>query len=307
VKFLSLVAALLLEQMRPLSLGNPVRQAFERYAAALERRFNAGQHGQGVVAWLLAVGPVVLVTVLIAHALHAVNPLLAWIFNIAVLYVTMGFRELSHYFRDIVQALREGNHDRARESLALWRGQNAQTLTPAEIARVSIEAGLVSAHRHLFGPIAAFVVLGPGGAMLYRTAEILSENWGRRREPETGDFGGFARRFFFWLDWLPSRLTAASFAIVGNFEDAVYCWRTQAVSAGGVDDALLLASGGGAIGVRLGGGPLQQGEEVTFAPELGLGDEADADYMQSAAGLLWRALVLWLFLIFIVTVAHSLG
>jgi hypothetical protein len=29
--------------------------------------------------------------------------------------------------------------------------------------------------------------------------------------------------------------------------------------------------------------------------------------MQSAAGLLWRALVLWLFLIFIVTVAHSLG
>jgi cobalamin biosynthesis protein CobD/CbiB len=307
VKFLSLVVALLLEQMRPLSLGNPVRQAFELYAAALERHFNAGQHGQGVVAWLLAIVPVVLVTALIAHALHAVNPLLAWIFNIAVLYVTMGFRELSHYFRDIVQALREGDHERARESLLRWRGENTQTLMPAEIARISIETGLVSAHRHLFGPIAAFVVLGPGGAMLYRTAAILSEKWGRHREAETGDFGDFARRFFFWLDWLPSRLTAASFAIVGNFEDAVYCWRTQAVSPAGVDDALLLASGGGAIGVRLGGSPLQQSEEVAFGPELGLGDEADADYMQSAAGLLWRALVLWLFLIFIVTVAHSLG
>jgi adenosylcobinamide-phosphate synthase len=305
--FLSLLAALLLEQMRPLRLGNPVHQAFEQYAAGLERRFNAGEQGQGVAAWLLAMVPVVLATVLIAHALHTVNPLLAWVFNIAVLYVSMGFRELSHHFRDIMQALRDGDYERARDVLARWRGGSTQALTPAEVARVSIEAALVGAHRHLFGPIAAFVVLGPGGAMLYRCAATLSERWGRRHEPEAGDFGDFARRFFFWLDWLPSRLTAASFAIVGNFEDAVYCWRTQAVSAGNVDHALLLASGGGAVGVRLGSSALQGSEEVVIGPELGLGEEADADYMQSAAGLLWRALVLWLFLIFIVTVAHSLG
>jgi adenosylcobinamide-phosphate synthase len=307
LKFLSLIAALLLEQMRPLRLGNPVQQVFEAYAAALERHFNAGQRGQGVAAWLLAVVPVVLVTVLVAHALHAVNPLLAWAFNIAVLYATMGFRELSHSFRDIMHALREGDVERAREALTRWSGRSTQALTPSEIARVSIENGLLSAHRHLFGPIAAFVVLGPGGAVLYRTAAILSERWGWRPDSEGGDFGEFAARFFSGLDWLPSRLTAASFAIVGNFEDAVYCWRTQAVSAAGVNHALLLASGGGAIGVRLGSAPLQEGEEITFAPELGLGEEADADYMQSAAGLLWRALVLWLFLIFIVTVAHSLG
>jgi cobalamin biosynthesis protein CobD/CbiB len=320
LKFLSLIAALLLEQMRPLPLGNPVQLAFERYAAALEAHFNAGERHHGVIAWLLAVVPVVAATVLIAHALHAVNPLLGWAWNIAVLYVAMGFRAFGEYFRQIIQALREGDHAKARECLVRWQGEATLASSPMEVARVSIENGLVSAHLHVFGPIAAFVVLGPGGAMLYRTAAILGTTWGRRRDPESGDFGEFARRFFYWLDWLPARLTAASFAIVGNFEDAVYCWRTQAMTSAGAEHALLLASGGGAIGVRLGAsavyveGDVRPGESaahedanVRLGSEFGLGDEADVDYMQSAVGLLWRALVLWLFLIFLVTVAHSLG
>jgi cobalamin biosynthesis protein CobD/CbiB len=307
LKFFSLLAVLLLEQLRPLRRDNPARDAFERYAAALERHFNAGQPHHGVVAWLLAVVPVVLATLLVAHLLHAVNPLLAWVWNIVVLYVTMGFREFSHDYREIVQTLREGDHEKARECLRRWRGEATPASTPAEVARVSIESALVLAHRHVFGPLAAFVVLGPGGAMLYRTAEILHERWGHRRDPDSADFGTFARRFFLWLDWLPARLTAASFAIVGNFEDAVYCWRTQATPAAGVEHALLLASGGGAIGVRLGGGAVPEAGDVRLRPELGLGEEADVDYMHSAVGLLWRALVLWLFLIFIVTVAHSLG
>jgi cobalamin biosynthesis protein CobD/CbiB len=307
LKFLSLLAALLFEQMRPLRPGNPLQQAFDRYATALERHFNAGQQQHGVLAWLLAVVPVVLATVLIAQVLGAVNPLLAWAWNIAVLYVTMGFREFSDDYREISRALREGNPERARECLRRWRGQATQAFTPTEVARVAIESALVSSHRHVFGPIAAFVVLGPGGAMLYRTAAILAESWGSRRDPDAGHFGDFARRFFFWLDWLPVRLSAASFAIVGNFEDAVYCWRTQAIAASDLQDALLLASGGGAIGVRLGEGSVREDGDTRFRPELGLGEEADVDYMQSAGGLLWRALVLWLFLIFIVTVAHSLG
>jgi cobalamin biosynthesis protein CobD/CbiB len=307
LKFLSLLAALLLEQMRPLPLGNPVQQAFERYAAALEARFNAGERHHGVAAWLLAVVPVVVATVLVAQALHAVNPLLGWAWNIAVLYVTMGFREFSDYFREIIQALREGNQEKARECLLRWRGEPTQAFTPADVARVSIENGLTSSHRHVFGPIAAFVVLGPGGAMLYRTAAILRDTWGRQGNPESADFGDFARRFFFWLDWLPMRLTAASFAIVGNFEDAVYCWRTQAVTGSEAEHVLLLASGAGAIGVRLGNGAVREEGGTRFEPELGLGEEADVDHMQSAVGLLWRTLVLWVFLIFLVTVAHSLG
>ena len=43
----SLIAALLLEHLRPLGGGNPVSLAFTRYANYLERHFNAGQNVHG--------------------------------------------------------------------------------------------------------------------------------------------------------------------------------------------------------------------------------------------------------------------
>ncbi len=307
MKFLSLLAALLLEQMRPLRQGNPIQAAFERYASALERQLNAGQHFHGAMAWLLAAVPVALVTIIVSCLAGAASPILAWAWSIGILYLTMGFRQFSHYFTEIIRALREGDETTARQYIARWRGESAAELTPAEVARVSIELALVGAHRHVFGPIAWFAVLGPAGAIIYRMAAILAEKWGpSRAEPEFGEFGLFAQRFFFWYDWIPVRLTAASFAIVGNFEDAIYSWRTQAIAWAARGHGIILASGAGALGVRL-GGMLRQGASAQYRPELGLGDEADVDYMQSAVGLIWRALVLWMFLLFIITVAHSLG
>jgi adenosylcobinamide-phosphate synthase len=306
VKFLALLVALLLEQMRPLREGNPVYGGYERYATMLERELNAGQHHHGAIAWVLAVGPLALVTIAVYYALHAVSPMLAWVWNIGVLYLTMGFRQFSHYFTEILHALREPDVAKARAYLTRWQGSPADEFTPAEVARVSIELALVGSHRHVFGPIVWFIVLGPVGPVVYRASSVLAEKWGRRRDPEFGDFGMFSQKAFFWLDWLPARLTAASFAVVGNFEDAIYCWRTQALAWARGAHGIILASGGGALGVKL-GDALHHDGAMRFRPELGLGEEADVDYMQSAVGLIWRALVLWMFLVLVVTVAHSLG
>jgi len=306
MKFLALVAALLLEQARPLRRDNPVHAGFRRYAALLERHFNAGQFRHGAAAWMLAGVPVVLATVLAFRVLYGVNALLGLLWSIAVLYVTMGFRQFSHDFTDIQRALRAGDLSAARERLGKWRGESAGEFTAGEIARVAIEQGLLASHRHVFGTIAWFAVLGPAGAVLYRISAVLAEEWGARADPETAEFGRFARRAFFWLDWLPARATAASFAIVGNFEDAIYCWRTQAAAWATRAHGVILASGGGALGVRL-GDVLHQHGALLFRPEAGTGEEADADYMESAVGLVWRSLVLWMFLVLIVTIAYSLG
>ena len=304
--FLSLIAALLLEQVRPLRQGNRVYLLFTRYAMSIERHFNGGQFRHGVIGWLLAVLPLVVVAFAVYLLLFRLSPWLAWLWNVTVLYLTMGFRQFSHYFTDIMEALREGRLDVARDYLGRWRGESAAEFSANEIARVAIELGLISSHRHVFGTVACFIALGPAGAVLYRLAAMLGEKWGLRGDAEFGHFGRFAERFFFWLDWLPSRLTAVSFAIVGNFEDAVYCWRTQALSWAVPSHGIILASGAGAIGVRL-GDTLHQDGSFQFRPEMGTGDEADVDYMQSAVGLIWRALVLWMFLLLLVTAAYSLG
>jgi adenosylcobinamide-phosphate synthase len=306
MKFLCLLAALLLEQLRPLRATNPVYIAFAHYADTLERHLNAGEHRHGVTAWLLAVVPAVAATMAIYIALHKANPVLAWAWSVTVLYLTMGFRQFSHYYTDIAQALRNGDLATARERLAQWRGASTTEFTATEVARVSIELALTGSHRHVFGPIAWFIVLGPAGAVLYRMAALLHDRWGMRREAEFLGFGRFSERAFLWLDWVPARLTAISFAIVGNFEDAIYCWRMQALSWTAAAHGIILASGAGALGVRL-GDALHEYGTVHYRPAVGTGDEADVDFMQSAVGLMWRALVLWMFLLFILTVAHSLG
>ncbi|MEQ1776844.1 MAG: regulatory signaling modulator protein AmpE, partial [Burkholderiales bacterium] len=178
-----------------------------------------------------------------------------------------------------------------------------------EVARVCIERGLLESHRNVFGPVVWFVVLGPAGALLYRTASALEEHWSMPHTPESGAseaFAKFAIRAFEFIDWLPARLTAVSFAVVGNFQDAADCWRTQSRSWANQAEGIILAGGAGALGVKL-GGELHEYGRVRYRPELGMGDDADVDYLSSTVGLIWRALVMWMFLIGIVTLAHSLG
>ena len=108
------------------------------------------------------------------------------------------------------------------------------------------------------------------------------------------------------MDWVPLRLSAISFAVVGDFEDAVYCWRSQASAWAQQGIGIVLASGAGALGVKL-GEPLNYGGNIEFRPELGLGDDADADYLDSAVSLVWRTVVLWLVLLLLLTLAGWVG
>jgi adenosylcobinamide-phosphate synthase len=306
VKFLALAAALLLEQALPLRGGNRLHEGFSRYAQLLENQFNGGESRHGMIAWMLAVLPVAAAVVIGWHFLDALSPVAGWAWSVAVLYFTMGFRRFSHYFTEIEQALRVGDLGAARDRLGRWRGESAQEFPAAEVARVAIEQGLIASHRHVLGPLFWFVVLGPAGAALYHCATVLAEKWAWRPEPELAAFGRFAGVAFHWLDWLPARLTAVSFAIAGDFEDAVYCWRTQADAWSTSSHGIVLAAGGGALGVRLGDAVHQHGG-LRYRPELGTGDEADADHMQHAVGLIWRAVVGWMVLILLVSLAYALG
>jgi adenosylcobinamide-phosphate synthase len=304
--FLSVLAALLLEQAWPLREGNRPLRWFQRYASVLEDSVNGGQYRHGVLAWALAVGLVLGVTVAVQHLLEDAGLLAEMAWNVAVLYLTMGFRRFSQLFTEIEHALRASDLAAARDRVGKWHHRSAAELGPGETARVAIEQGLLASHRHVFGTIAWFIALGPAGAVLYRASAVLSELWGGRRTTDAGVFGDFAARFFVWLDWVPARLTALSFAAAGDFADAVYCWRAQAAGWSPRADGVILASGGGALGVRL-GETLREDGGLHYRPELGTGEQAEVDHMQQAIGLVWRALVLWMFLIFVVSLAHALG
>jgi adenosylcobinamide-phosphate synthase len=214
MSFLSLLFTLLIEQIRPLSSRSIVHRWFNRYVNFLSSHFNAGEQSQGMIAWWLAVLPWTLVALCGYYVLGSINVGLGWLWNVAVLYLTLGFRQFSHAFTEITEALRSGEINRARALLSDWRNEPAAEYNGTEIAKVSIEEGLLGSHRHVFGVIFWFLVLpGPTGAILYRLAALLEEKWGSRPREEYGDFGRYARRIFHYLDWIPVRLTAMSFAV----------------------------------------------------------------------------------------------
>jgi adenosylcobinamide-phosphate synthase len=307
---ISIIIVLLLEQVRALPVQNVVLDPLARLAGFLEDKFNDGGRNHGAIAWWLAVALPAAAVALLHGLLTAYQPLLAFLLGIGVLYLTMGFRQFSHFFTSIHLALRQGEIEQARHLLAQWRGTSGDRLTSSEIARLAIEHGLLSSHRHVFAPLLWFVVLGPAGALLYRLAQSFDDLWGRRSEIEFGEFGQFAHQAFALIDWLPLRVTAASFAVVGDFEDAVHCWRTQAVRWPEAGSGILLASGAGALGVRLGmpvHEPIPEMGDIGDRPELGLGEDADPDFMQSTIGLVWRSLVLGLAVLALIWVSSWVG
>ena len=307
MSLLSLIAVFLIEQLQPLNYRRVVEEPLAAWAGFIESRFNAGEYRQGVIAWCLAVLAPVLLVAMVYGLLYSVTPILALLFNIGILYLTMGFRQFSHHYTEIHLALRLGDLPRARHLLAEWRGRSADDLGSQEIARLTIETALAAAHRHVFGVLLCFVVLpGPCGAVLYRMAAIIKARWQGENAAEHNDFSAFSRQVFGIIDWLPLRATASAFAIVGDFEDAVHCWRTQASRWPDRDLGIVLASGAGALGVQL-GMPLAEGVEVSDGAELGVGDPADVDFMQSAIGLVWRATVLWMLLLFLLEFASLVG
>jgi adenosylcobinamide-phosphate synthase len=301
----SLIVALLIEQLRPLPVERFVQAPLKAFSRFLEDRFNDGEARHGAVAWWVAILTACFASALIYFILWHVHPALALVFNVLVLYLTMGFRQVSHFFTDIQLALRMGELPRARQLISEWRGRSHDDSGSSEVARLAIEEALLSAHRNVFGVAFWFILFpGPSGAVFYRLSRFFDEEWGRRQgAADFGDFGDFAQRVFAIIDWIPVRLTAAGFSIVGDFEDGIYCWRAQASQWKDKASGILLSSGGGALGVRL-GMPIHESGEVVERPEMGIGDDADADFMQSTIGLVWRTLVLVFLVLALLSVAR---
>jgi adenosylcobinamide-phosphate synthase len=297
---IAIVAALVLEQWRPLGDRKAVLSALQGWADWLERSFNAGESRHGTIAWLIAaLAPALGALALYALLYYWLTPLAALLLNVAALYLTLGFRQFSHFFTGVQSAIRDGETDRARELIGAWRGESAAHLSREEVIRLAIEEAIVASHRHVFAVLFWFVLLpGPSGAILYRMAAFLSRRWGGK-----GEFGRFARRALYVLEWPAVRLTAVAFAVVGDFEDAVYCWRTQAGAWPDPNLGIVLAAGAGALGVKL-GMPLAEFDGLRARSELGLGETADAPFLDSTVGLLWRALVLWVFVLLVISLAR---
>lgn len=332
MSFFAILFALLIEQVRPLARHNPVHSGLRAWARWVSSNFDAGRPHHGWVAWALAV----LVPAGLAWGVHALllyflGLPFAMLWSVAVLYVTLGFRQFSHHFTAIRDALETGDEEQARVLLAQWQQVEVSDLPRSELVRHVVEYSVLAAHRHVFGVLAWFSVLaalglGPAGAVLYRMSEFVTRYWPHRSLRETQPVSPALQSASFraWhaIDWIPARLTAMAFAVVGSFEEAIDCWRHHSQRFPNDNDGVILAATSGAVNVRLGGEALRSAyasptAQVLQAPappsataadsESTPGREAEVGHLRSVVGLVWRSVVLWMVLLALLTLARLLG
>ena len=328
MSFFAVLFALVIEQLKPLPRDNWIHHALVSWVGWTGRNLDAGREHHAWVVWAVSVLTPGLVIAVLYLVVHHFSIVLALLFDVAALYLTLGFRQFSHYFTDIRDALERGDELAARRQLAEWHHLDASELPRTELLRHVIEHALLAAHRHVFGVFFWFVLLstlglGPVGAVLYRMAEFASRYWSYPSKtlgvPANEGLMVVSQRVFSIIDHVPARLTAFGFAVVGNFEEAINSWRRDASLWQHANEGIILASAAGAVGVQLGGeaapGVTPERSRTFEAGATGTpgaagstaGVPAQMGHLRSVVGLVWRSVVLWMLLVALLTLANLVG
>ena len=247
-----------------------------------------GMRLAGLLAWALAVLP----WVALALWLRALHPQAHWVVDSMLLYFALGGRSLAEHARAVATPLAAGDLDAARERVGWIVSRDTRALDTEGVARAATESVLENGNDAVFGALLWFVLGGGAGVVLFRLANTLDAMWGYRT-PRHLHFGWAAARIDDLLGWLPARLTALTYALLGHTRRALACWRTQAPAWDSPNAGPVMAAGAGALGVRLGGAAIYHGREE-HRPALGEGRGADVDAIRAAVALVRRGALLWL-------------
>ena len=271
-------------------LGEPRRWhplvGFGRITRAVEARlYRVDSRLRGVLGVALLVLPITAAFALLRWRFVVAAPLI----DIALLYFALGHRSLHEHARPIAAALKAGDLALAQQLTARIVSRDSAAIDPAPAATESV---LENGNDGVFGALLWFAILGGPGALLFRLANTLDAMWGYKNARFL-QFGWAAARFDDWLNWPAARLTALSYALLGQTRIALHSWKTQAPLWDSPNAGPVMSAGAGALGLKLGGAARYEGEWHQ-RPALGAGAAAGADDIERALRLVRRSLLLWL-------------
>jgi adenosylcobinamide-phosphate synthase len=267
--------------------------AFGRLAERIEQRFNPAGNGwrsHGLSAWCLAVLPPTLLAGLLAQL-----PAFGWLVEILALYLALGLNSLGQHAQPVAQALRLGDLKQARERVGYMVSRNTAALDATGVARAGSESVLENGSDAVFAALFWFLLAGAPGVVLYRLSNTLDAMWGYRTA-RFERFGWAAAKIDDALNYLPARLVALTYALLGRTGLALRCWRRQAPQWDSPNAGPVMAAGAGALGISL-GGPAEYHGELHLRPPLGEGPPPKARDIERAINLVYGGVLLWLALL----------
>jgi adenosylcobinamide-phosphate synthase len=306
---LIIIAAVILDY----SVGEPRRWhpliAFAALATRIESIFYSntspswGNRLRGSLAVLVIV-LLLLIPLLMLEKWLAAVAYPGFIISTVVVYFCIAPRSLREHARAVAQPLMQKDLAGARKTLSYIVSRDVDLLSEQEIAAASCESVLENGSDAIFAALFWFCVAGVPGIVAYRAANTLDAMWGYKND-RYRYFGWAAAKLDDGLNWFPARLVAFSYALLGNFTLAIRCWREQADHWKSPNAGPVMSAGAGSLNICLGGPAVYHGK-VQSRPVLGSGSAATVDDIERALTLVDRTLLLWLFVLALLSLMLSL-
>ncbi len=242
---------------------------------------------RGVVAVALLLLPLIFCAQLLQKA-----SIPGALFSIVVLYFAIAPRSLREHAERVADALSADDLPAARQAVGMMVSRDTRDLDAEGVARATVESVLENGNDAIFGALFWFALAGAPGVLLFRLSNTLDAMWGYRNERYNA-FGWAAARLDDVLNFIPARLTAMSYALVGQTRSALQCWRTQAPLWESPNAGPVMAAGAGALQVKLGGAAVYHGE-LSERPLLGCGMQVAGRDITRTVQLVQRTLYMWL-------------
>ncbi|MDO8207156.1 MAG: adenosylcobinamide-phosphate synthase CbiB [Gallionella sp.] len=282
---LIVLAAVLLDRL----FGEPQRfhplAGFGHLARRIEKNCYRANYASGVLSVCIVVIPLVLSAYLLRNVFGV-------LFSVVVLYFAIAPRSLAEHAGRVAAAFADNDLPAARAAVGMMVSRDTTQLDEEGVARAAVESVLENGNDAIFAALFWFVLAGAPGVVLYRLSNTLDAMWGYRNQ-RYGKFGWATARLDDVLNYLPARLTALSYALLGHTHSAWHCWRQQAPAWDSPNAGPVMASGAGALQVKLGGAAIYHGQ-LEQRPELGCGQPANRADILRAVRLVQHTLWLWL-------------
>ncbi len=240
---------------------------------------------RGLLGWLVVVVPCVLL------AIFCRRQSWGWVVDIALLYFALGARSLVQHGEQVARDLAANDLAAARAHAGWMVSRDTSQLDDEGVVRAAVESILENGNDAVFGALFWFCIAGGAGALLFRLANTLDAMWGYK-DMRRIYFGWAAARIDDVLNLIPARLTALTYAVLGDTRTALVCWRTQAGAWASPNAGPVIAAGAGAMGVQLGGAAMYRGQ-IEMRPRVGAGETASEAHIQRALALVVRGQWVW--------------
>lgn len=186
-------------------------------------------------------------------------PWLNTIIAAVILYFCIAAHSLKQHALAVYQALQQQDLELARQKVAMIVSRDCDKMQPVDVRRATIESVLENGADAVFAPLFWFIIAGCPGVVLYRLANTLDAMWGYKNQRYL-HFGMPAARLDDILNFVPARLTALTYAVLGNTALAWHSWRTHAKLLDSPNAGVVMTSGAGSLGLQLGGAAYYHGQ-----------------------------------------------